>query len=84
MCPDGINRSKGEDEQKQGRLPVISLREKVFYSLDAEDSNKKATNNLKPMGVLIILAIGQALLATEPVVRSSQGDLIAKLDIAVA
>ena len=63
---------------------MITFREKVFHSLDADDSNKKATNAVKAIGVLIVFSIGLAVLATEPVVRSSQGDLLAKLDIAVA
>ncbi len=63
---------------------MITFREKVFHSLDAEDSNKKATKAVKAIGVLIVFSIGLAVLATEPVVRSSQGDLVAKLDIAVA
>ena len=74
----------GQDDQKQGRFPVITFREKVFRSLDADDSNKNATNAVKAIGLLIVFSIGLAVLATEPVVRSSQGDLLAKLDITVA
>ncbi len=75
---------EGQDEQKQGRFPVTTFRERVFHSLDADDINKKATNAVKAIGVLIVFSIGLAVLATEPFLRSSQVDLLAKLDIAVA
>ena len=75
---------EGQDEQNQVRFPVTTFRERVFHSLDADDINKKATNAVKAIGVLIVFSIGLAVLATEPVVRSSQEDLLGTLDIAVA
>ena len=61
-----------------------TLREKLFHSLDSEGKRGKATNAVKAIGLLIALSIGLAVVATEPVVRSSLGDLLVKLDIAVA
>ena len=75
---------QGQDDQEPGRFPVTTFREKVFHSLDADDSNKKATNAVKAIDVLIVFSIGLAVLATEPIIQSSQGDLLGKLDIAVA
>ena len=63
---------------------MITFREKIFHSLDADDTNKKSTNAVKAIGVLIAFSIGLAVLATEPVIRSSQGDLLTKIDIAIA
>ncbi|MAH58885.1 MAG: potassium transporter Kef [Synechococcus sp. ARS1019] len=61
-----------------------SFREQVFYWLDAGDSNRKATTAIKAIGLLIAFSIFLAVAATEPVVRSSQGELLVKLDIIVA
>ena len=75
---------EGQDEQKQGRFPMTTIRERAFHSLDADDINEKATNAVKAIGALIVFSVGLAVFATEPVVRSSQGDLLGTLDIAVA
>ena len=63
---------------------MSTFREQVFYWLDAGDENKKATNVIKVIGLLIALSIGLSVIATEPVVRSSYGNMLAKIDIAVA
>ena len=61
-----------------------TFREKLFHSLDHKGEQVRATNAVKAIGLLIALSIGLAVLATEPVVRSSLGDLLVKLDIAIA
>ena len=83
-APMALTDQQGQDDQEPGRFPVTTFREKVFHSLDADDSNKKATNAVKAIDVLIVFSIGLAVLATEPIIQSSQGDLLGKLDIAVA
>ena len=61
-----------------------SFREQVFYWLDAGESNRKATTAIKAIGLLIAFSIFLAVAATEPGVRSSQGELLVNLDIIVA
>ena len=61
-----------------------TFREKLFHSLDHKGEQVRATNAVKAIGLLIALSIGLAVLATEPVVRSLLGDLLVKLDIAIA
>ena len=61
-----------------------TFREKLFHSLNSEGERGKATNAVKAIGLLIALSIGLAVVATEPVARSSLGDLLVKLDITVA
>ena len=61
-----------------------TFRETLFHSLNPEDEQGRATNAVKAIGLLIALSIGLAVIATEPVVRSSLGHLLVKLDIAVA
>ena len=61
-----------------------TFRQKLFHSLNSEGERGEATNAVKAIGLLIALSIGLAVVATEPVVRSSLGDLLVKLDIAVA
>ena len=61
-----------------------TFRKKLFHSLNSEGEQGEATNAVKAIGLVIALSIGLAVVATEPVVRSSLGDLLVKLDIAVA
>ena len=61
-----------------------TFREKLFHSLDSEGEQGRATNAVKAIGLLIALSIALAVVATEPVVRSLLGDLLVKLDIAIA
>ena len=61
-----------------------TFREKLFYSLNSEGEQGRATNAVKVIGLLIAISIGLAVVATEPVIRSSHGDLLVKLDIAIA
>ena len=61
-----------------------TFRKKLFHSFNSEGERGVATNAVKAIGLLIALSIGLAVVATEPVVRSSLGDLLVKLDIAVA
>jgi len=61
-----------------------TIREKFFHSLNSEGEQGRATHAVKAIGLLIAISIALAVAATEPVIRSSQGDLLAKLDIAIA
>ena len=63
---------------------MSSFREKLFQALYAEDDKRKATVTVQVLGLLIGFSIILAIVATEPVVRSSQGGLLINLDIAVA
>ena len=76
----------GHEQDEYGQSPVVvrTFREKLFHSLNSEGERGKATNAVKAIGLLIALSIGLAVVATEPVVRSSLGDLLVKLDITVA
>ena len=61
-----------------------TFREKLFHSLNYEGAQGRATNAVKVIGLLIAVSIGLAIVATEPVIQSSHGDLLVKLDIAIA
>ena len=61
-----------------------AFREQLFRALYAEDDKRSATGTVKVLGLLIAFSIVLAIIATEPVVRSSQGGLLVNLDIAVA
>ena len=63
---------------------MSSFREKLFQALYGEEDKRKATVTVQVLGLLIGFSIVLAIVATEPVVRSSQGDLLVNLDIAVA
>ena len=73
-----------QDECGQRRVIVNALREKLFRALYAEDDKRRASLTVKVIGLLIAFSIVLAIVATEPVVRSSQGGLLVKLDIVVA
>ena len=81
VAPSGKRR---QDEYGQSPVFVRTFRKKLFHSLNSEGERGEATNAVKAIGLLIALSIGLAVVATEPVVRSSLGDLLVKLDIAVA
>lgn len=72
------------DEHERGQFLMSSFRKKLFHSLNHEEQSGKATNTDKIIGLLIFLSIGLAVVATEPVIRTSQGDFLVKLDIIVA
>ncbi len=59
----------------KGRFATSFCREQVLHRFNAGDDNKKSTNDAKAIGLLIIFSIGLAVVASEPVVRSSHGDL---------
>ena len=63
---------------------MSTFRDTVFRSLYIEDDEGRASNVVKVIGLLIAFSIVLAIVATEPVVRSSQGGLLVNLDIAVA
>jgi len=63
---------------------MSTLRKQVFHWLGAGESNKKTTLAVKAIGLLIALSIVLAVIATEPIVRSSYGALLVKLDISIA
>ena len=79
-----LNDRHEQDEHGQSPVVVRTFREKLFYSLNSEDERGKVTNAVQAIGLLMALSIGLAVVATEPVVRSSLGDLLVKLDIAIA
>jgi len=79
-----LNGRGEQDECGQGPVLVRTFREKLFHSLDTEGKQGRATVAVKGIGLLIAISIGLAIVATEPVIRSSQGDLLVKLDIAIA
>ena len=79
-----LNDEHEQDECGQSPVVVRTFRETLFHSLNSEGEQGRATNAVKAIGLLIALSIGLAVIATEPAVRSSLGDLLVKLDIAVA
>ena len=73
-----------QDKDWQSPVVVHTLREKLFHSLNSADEQGRATNAVKAIGLMIVLSIGVAIIATEPVIRSSLGDLLVKADVALS
>ena len=63
---------------------MSTFRERLFQSLNSENKKGITPNVVKVIGTLIVVSIVLAVVATEPVVRSLHGSLIAKIDIIVA
>ena len=63
---------------------VSTFRERLFHSLNSEHKKGITTNAVKVLGALIVVSIVLAVVATEPLVRSLHGNMLAKLDILVA
>ena len=61
-----------------------NIRNRVLVLLGERESGRKSTFVVKAIGVLIVFSIVLAILATEPVVRGPNIDLLAKLDLVVA
>ena len=74
----------GHDGYGRTSVVVSTFREKLFHSLNSEGKQGRATSAVKIIGLLIAVSIALAVVATEPIVRASQGDLLVRLDIAIA
>ena len=61
-----------------------NIRNRVHDLLGEGQSSKKTTFVVRAIGVLIVFSILLAILATEPVIRGPNLDLLAKLDLVVA
>ncbi|MCH9772253.1 MAG: ion transporter [Cyanobacteria bacterium] len=61
-----------------------NIRTRVHVLLGEGESGRKSTFVVKAIGVLIVFSILLAILATEPVIRGPNVDLLAKLDLVVA
>ncbi len=79
-----LNDRRGQNELKQCQVFVSTFRERLFHSLNYENKKGTTTSAVKVIGALIVVSIVLAVVATEPVVRSLYGGLLAKLDIIVA
>ena len=79
-----LNDRRVQNELKQCQVFVSTFRERLFHSLNSEHKKGIATNVVKVIGALIVVSIFLAVIATEPVVRTLHGSLLAKLDIIVA
>ena len=81
MAPnDGLQ----QDEDWQSSVVVHTLRQTLFHSLNSVDQQGRAPYAVKAIGLMIALSIVLAIIATEPVIRSSLGDYLVKLDVAVS
>ena len=63
---------------------VNNIRNRVHILLGEGESGRRSTLIVKAIGVLILFSILLAILATEPVIRGPNLDLLAKLDLVVA
>ena len=79
-----LNDKCGQNELKQCQVFVSTFRKRLFHSLNSEHKKGITTNVVKVIGALIVVSIILAVVATEPVVRSLYGSLLAKLDTIVA
>lgn len=61
-----------------------NIRYRIHFLLGEGGNNRKSTFVVKAIGVLIVFSILLAILATEPVIRGPNVDLLAKLDLVVA
>lgn len=66
------------------RMSVSQLRRQLFSALGEAGPQGRSTSLVKAIGLLIVVSIVLAILATEPIVRYEYLSLLRNLDIAIA